>query len=169
MNDRWRHPAMRRIVGAVVGICFALQPLALPLHLVLEDHGPSGRTHAASAAVAGVAGDGHSHSQAVGKPVVHHHHHHHHHHDYPHVDDIKGGERSNAAGGHPPHHHVAERGDPIISPSTFVLVALALLPALSEPHLVPHGAQRPTGQEALVPSRPPPKAVNSARAPPSIA
>lgn len=146
MKDGQQTRGWKQLLGVAACLCFVFQPLAVSLHLALENHA----FQKASRELVENAVQSHSHSG-------HHH------------DRIGIPERREPGDHHPTHpaeDHLKDLPDPATSPGMVVLFALSLLPAflaLPDPSTVSVSLAT---YDAQVPLRPPRNAVASPRAPP---
>ncbi|MEC7775895.1 MAG: hypothetical protein VYC32_07345 [Planctomycetota bacterium] len=157
MVHRQREQAPGKLSGAIVALCFALQPFAYPVHFALMHH-----SHATPDGIAENHG-GHAHSSST-----HHHDHHHHKHHHEHAHHSGTEPNHDGDPGHPDDDHAEFLPDLAITPAPVVFIALALLPTpikLIEPGSLFKAA---TPCESP-PPRPPPRLVASPRAPPFVA
>ena len=141
-----------RFLGVFVCLCFALQPLAYPLHLALVDHAPDGCHEAADGCHKPVKNSAlHSHA-----PSGEHHDH----------DHLAG--RSSPVDDHPDHpveDHIQFLLDIATSPAPVLIVALALLPTPLK-LFEPAASSKTVAPCDTPPPRPIPRLVASPRAPP---
>lgn len=150
---------MRRLLGALIGLCLVAQPLLVRLHLALEDH---------TGGSAQVAIDAAPHDHSYSHP-------HSHTHGPSHVHAATGNELDDAEGtdrgSHPPHPaedhlHQLQHQLPAPPASTSGVPLLAPEPDFGTPEALPVA---PLSQgEPRIPLRPPPRAPAQPRAPPAI-